>query len=217
MPKCSFQYQAGDGQFTERTISDWSTSSPDFIDAHCELRKEQRTFNLKKMAHLVDLETGEVIADPWSFFGLTSTSAEANGRQSLDVLTWEALPAIRALKFFIITTRGFSKRERLKLVLFVEEVCNVSNYSKGELEEWLQNIWCANVHDYSSGKTKEYAELLQTVPTKLMPRCQAYALSIARGSGRKETDPFWLLRIESEFSKTPHVPAPPLRRDDGED
>ena len=131
MPKCTFQYQAGDGQFTERAIRDWSPSSlPDLIDAYCELRREQRTFNLKKMSHLVDLETGEIIADPWFYFGLTSNSGE--GRQSLDALTWEALPAIRALKFFIITTRGLSKRERLKLVQFVEEVCNVSHYSKEE-------------------------------------------------------------------------------------
>jgi hypothetical protein len=131
MPKCTFQYQAGDGQFTERAIRDWSPSSlPDSIDAYCELRREQRTFNLKKMSHLVDLETGEIIADPWFYFGLTSNSGEGKGRQSLDALTWEALPAIRALKFFIITTRGLSKRERLKLVQFVEEVCNVSPIRK---------------------------------------------------------------------------------------
>ena len=218
MRRCTFQYQASDGQFTERTISDWVPSSwPDSIDAFCELRRESRSFNLRKMSRLVDLETGEVIADPWAYFGFAQipSHSQPSGaeRQSLDSLTWEALPAIKALKFFTITTRDFSKRERLRLVQFVEEVCNVSSYSKEEIGEWLQKMWCANVYDYRDGKTEEYGGLLRTIPANLMARCHDYALWIARGSGRKELDPFWAKRVESEFSKTPHVLKPELPRE----
>lgn len=166
------------------------------------------------MSHLVDLETGEMIADPWAFFGISQQSEGDTERQSLDTLTWEALPAIKALKFFTITTRDLSKRERSKMVQFVEEVCKVSAYTKEEIGEWLQKLWCANVYDYRDGRTEEYAGLLRSIPANLIARCQDYALWIAKGSGRKQLDPHWIQRIECEFSMTPHVVEPQLREEE---
>jgi hypothetical protein len=213
--RCKFTHQKSDGEFSERTISNWKPSPwPDSIDAFCEERNEDRSFNLKRMTRLVDLATGEVISDPWTYFGAAQGVEGSNERKNLDILTWEALPAIKALKFFTITTRDFSKRERLKVVQFVEEVCRVSAYSKEEIGEWLQKLWCANLYDYADGKTEEYEALLRAVPASLMARCQDYALWIARGSGRKQPDSFWLLRIDSEFSRSPHALPPKPRQVD---
>jgi hypothetical protein len=206
MRRCTFRYQGSDGQFSDRAVANWTPSGwPGSIDAFCELRKEARSFNIQKMSDVVDADTGEVITDPWTYFGL---SAARDQEQSMDALTWEALPAIKALKFFTITTRGFSKRERLRVLQFVDEVCNVSAYSKNEKEAWLQSIWCADVYGYRAGKTDEYSGLLKSIPAKYLPRCQEYAFWIAMGSGRKELNPFWGQRIISEFSDNPTVLQP---------
>jgi len=157
------------------------------------------------MSNIVDAETGEVIANPWTYFGLP----EARGQnQDMNALTWEALPAIKALKFFTISTRGFSKREMLRVLQFVEEVCDVSTFPKEEKEEWLQKLWTANVYAYRDGDKSEYEGLLKSIPAKFLPRCQEYALWISGGSGRKVRNPFWKQRIMSEFSANPIVLEP---------
>lgn len=206
MKGCTFRYQGSDGQFTERAISNFVPSGwPGSIDAFCELRQEERSFNIQKMSDVVDAETGEVITDPWTYFGLSTSQ-----QQDMDALTWEALPAIKALKFFTISTRGFSKRERLRVLQFVEEVCDVSAFSKEEKEAWLQKLWTADVYGYRDGNKNEYEGLLKSIPVKFLPRCQEYALWIAGGSGRKELNPFWEQRIISEFSDNPVVLQPEL-------
>ncbi len=203
MARCTFQYVSGDGESTERTIKDWIPSTlPDSIDAYCELRKEQRTFNLKRMVGLVDLETGEVVANPWVYFGTDQRA------QTLDAATWQALPAIKAIKFFTLTTRGFCKRERDHLVRFIKEVCSVSIFPDTQLDDWLHDLWCANIYDYKAGQTEEYANLLLAIPANFMPRCQQCVFQIAKGSGRKEIPQFWLKRIEIEFSRNPRVVDP---------
>ena len=209
MRRCTFRYQGSDGQFTDRAISNFAPSGwPGSIDAFCELRQEDRSFNIQKMSDLVDTETGEVITDPWTYFGLSKGISQ---QQDMDALTWEALPAIKALKFFTISTRGFSNRERLHVLQFVEEVCDVSAFSKEEKEAWLQKLWTANVYAYRDGNKTEYEGLLKSIPVKFLPRCQEYALWIAKGSGRKKLKPFWEQRIASEFSANPVVlePEPP--------
>lgn len=209
MGRCTFQYQGSDGQFTKRAIANWTPSGwPGSIDAFCELRQEERSFNIQKMSDLVDAESGEVIADPWSYFGLIKGSGD---KPDIDALTWEALPAIKALKFFTLTTRGFSKRERQRVLQFMEEVSDLSTYSKEELEAWLQKLWTANVYGYRDGNKGEYEGLLRSIPVKFLPRCREYALWIAGGSGRKVRNPFWEQRIMSEFSDNPTVlePEPP--------
>jgi hypothetical protein len=209
MRRCTFRYQGSDGQFNERAIASFAPSNwPGSIDAFCELRQEKRSFNIQKMSHVVDGETGEVVTNPWAYFGLPEASDQ---KQNIDAQTWEALPAIKALKFFTLTTRGFSKREMLRVLQFAEEVCDLSAFTKEELEIWLQKLWTANVYGYRDGNKSEYDGLLRSIPTKLLPRCQEYALWIAKGSGRKKLKPFWEQRIASEFSANPVVlePEPP--------
>lgn len=209
MRRCTFRYQGSDGHFTERAITNWTPSDWHCsVDAFCELRQEERSFNIQKMSDLVDAETGEVITDPWSYFGLRNETGE---KRDIDALTWAALPAIKALKFFTLTTRGFSKRERLRVLQFMEEVSDLSAFSKEELEAWLQKLWTANVYGYRDGNKGEYEGLLRSIPAKFLPRCREYALWIAGGSGRKVRNPIWEQRIMSEFSENPIVsePEPP--------
>jgi hypothetical protein len=205
--RCTFRYQSSDGQFTDRVVANWVPSTwPGSIEGFCELRQEERSFKIQKMSDLMDAETEEVITDPWSYFGLRKG---AEKKQDMDTLTWEALPAIKALKFFTLTTRGFSKRERLRVLQFAEELCDLSAFSKEDLEAWLQKLWTASVYD---GNTGEYEGLLGSIPNKFLPRCREYALWIASGSGRKILNPFWEQRALSEFSENPFVlePEPPF-------
>lgn len=222
MKRCVFLYQTSDGRFAERAILEWAPSAwPDAIEAYCELRQEQRTFKIRQMSQIVDSETGEVIANPWLYFGLaevpnasqfpsaTVEEKKDSNHESLDSRAWEALPAIRALKFFALSTRmlagKYRRLERLRLVQFVTEVCDVESYSKEEIDAWLQKLWCADLRRYLDGDTSEYESLLRGIPAKLLARCRDYALWIARGSGRKALNPEWAQRAESEFSENPYV------------
>lgn len=214
MKRCQFRYQSSDGELTERTIGEWQAGGVQgSIEAYCELRGEVRTFTLQRMSCLIDLSTGEIISDPWEFFGVPKNVSFDAERRSIDVLTWEALPAIKALKFFTLTTRGFRKRERERVLKFAQEVCDLSAYSSDEISAWLQGLWCGAIYEYARGATDEYKNLLDTIPPHLVDRCRDYALWIAKGSGRKEPERHWMDRIASEFSRSPRVVTPQLGQD----
>lgn len=207
--RCKIKYQASDGTTSERAISDWHPSVyPGSVDAFCELRGDRRSFNVKRMTEVIDLAAGEVISDPWAFFGIAEVKNVDHERTSLDRLTWEVLPAIKSLKFFAITTRAFRKRERLKVTRFVQEVCDTSAFSLEDVEAWVEKLWCANMHDYYEGNSREYASLLMSIPPLLLDRCQEYAYWIARGSGRKPLTPHCIERLQSEFSSPAKVIKP---------
>jgi hypothetical protein len=128
----------------------------------------------------------------------------------MDALTWTAISAIRALKFFSLSTRGFRQRERELLFMFVQEVADLSLYSKEEVNEWIYKLWCGDLYRYRDGDVVEYTETLRNISESMMDRCRDYALRIAGGSGRKPIDPNWLERIEFEFCPEPSV-RPPIK------
>jgi hypothetical protein len=152
----------------------------------------------------VEPDTGEAI-NPWKLVG---TATLPDGRETLESLTWLILPAIKALKFFTLTTRGFRQRERDRVVQFVQEIADVHSYSKEEISEWVYKLWCGDLYAYGNGDTSEYTETLCNIPDSLLSRCREYALFIAKGSGRKPVEPSWLERIEGEFRKNPNVKKP---------
>lgn len=123
----------------------------------------------------------------------------------IESLLWQVLPAIKALKFFTLSTRGFRQRERDRVTQFVQEVADLRAYSKEEIGEWVYKLWCGDLYTYRDGDTTEYTETLQNIPSALLNRCRDYALLIARGSGRKPVDPIWVERIETEFNPAPQV------------
>lgn len=201
MTEFLIKYRGGSGETTERRISDLRLESEDTYDAFCHLRKARRPVRMDRIVHAVNPDTGEVL-NP---YGLLPHSAPP----TLDAAVWRALPAIRALKFFSLSTRGFAKRERQRLADFVREVADVTAYSKEELEEWLYKLWCGDLYAYRDGDTGEYAETLKAIPRELLPRCREYAVLIARGSGRKAAGPIWMERIAAEFCEMPEVQKPP--------
>ena len=203
MTEILIKYRDGSGDATERRISDLRLESETTIDAFCHLRNARRPFRIDRIVHAVNPDTGEVL-NPHQLLG----SSPQGGRETLESLTWRVMPAIKALKFFTLSTRGFAKRERERVVQFLQEVTDLSAYSKEEIGDWVYKLWCGNLYAYQDGDTTEYTETLRNMPSGLLDRCRDYALLIARGSGRKPVDPAWLERIESEFSDNPIVKKP---------
>lgn len=204
------KYRDGSGEITERRISDLRLESATTIDAYCHLRQARRPFRIDRIVHAVDPDTGEVI-NPWKLVG---TATLPDGRETLESLTWRVIPAIKALKFFTLTTRGFRKRERDRVVQFVQEIADVSSYSKDEISEWVYKLWCGDLYAYGNGDTSEYTETLRNIPASLLNQCRDYALLIAKGSGRRPIEPSWIERIENEFRKTPNVKMPEKTQND---
>lgn len=198
------KYQDGAGAVTERRISDIHSKSDAAIEAFCHLRSARRTFNIDNIVSAINPTTGDAV-DPWKL--IENNSATGN-RESLEVLTWKATPAIKALKIFTLTTRGFSKRERGRLIQFIKEISDATSYSEDEINEWVRNLLCTELYSYRSGETAEYTELLRSIEPTMLKRCREYALVISRGSGRKPIDPSWIERIENEFSNDPYVKKP---------
>jgi hypothetical protein len=196
MAKVHIKYRDSSGDISDRQISDFRSESATTIDAFCHLQNARRPFRLDRIIRATNLDTGELL-NPYQLLGSMGCS------ETLESLTWRVIPAVKALKFFTLSTRGFAMRERGHVVQFIQEVANVSAYSKEEIEDWVYKLWCGDLFAYREGDTKEYTEILKSIPSELLDRCQIYALLIARGSGRKPTDPNWLERIESEFSQNP--------------
>lgn len=207
MSEFLIKYRDGSGEVTERRISDLRLESAGNYDAFCHLRKARRPFRMDRIVHAVNPDTGEIL-NPYSLLPNSDSS-------TLEALTWRALPAIKALKFFTLSTRGFAKREKERVADFVREVADVARYTKEELEEWLYKLWCGDLYAYRDGDTTEYTETLKAIPREFLPRCRDYALLIARGSGRNPVDPAWVERTETEFCNVPNVKKPQKSENEG--
>lgn len=203
MTEYLIKYRDGSGEVTERLISDLRLENAKTYDAYCHMRKARRPFRMDRIIHSVNSETGELL-NPYLLLPNTNSF-------SLESVTWRALPAIKAVKFFTLSTRGFGKRERERVVAFVREVADVNVYKTEELEGWLYKLWCGNLDLYKAGDTTEYTETLKAVPREMLARCRDYALFIARGSGRNPINTAWKERVDTEFCEIPNVKKPDLR------
>lgn len=195
------KYQDGSGQITEREISDLRKENDANIDAFCHTRKQRRSFNLDRIMHAVATDTGELL-NPYQLVPLMRDP------ESLDSLTWKIRQAIKSLKFFSLTTRGFAKRERKHVNAFVKSLVDTSPHSDEEVSEWIYKLWCADLYQYRDGDVDEYKGLLEQIPHSLLNQCRDYAEKIVAGSGRKPENPDWLQRIDEEFSPHPVVRKP---------
>lgn len=70
MAKLLIRYTDGEGNTSERRISDIEPEEPGYIGAFCHERQEGRTFKISRIASAVDAETGEVIKDLYSYLGI---------------------------------------------------------------------------------------------------------------------------------------------------
>lgn len=199
-------YQDGTGTVTEREISDLRKEADKTIDAFCHLRNDRRIFNLDRIIRSVAVDTGEQL-NPYQLVPLMRDP------DSLDSLTWRVRPAIKALKFFSLTTRGFSKRERQHLNKFVKELVALPQ-SDEEISDWVYDLWCADLYQYREGGVEEYKGLLEHIPNSLLEACRAYATKIVGGSASKPENSGWLERIDDEFKIHPVVRKPVRLNDD---
>lgn len=65
-------YRSEDDELTERVISSEVPQPPNAVEAFCHLRNGERTFVLSRIENAVDIETGEVISDIWTHYGIPS-------------------------------------------------------------------------------------------------------------------------------------------------
>jgi hypothetical protein len=196
MAELTIQYQDSGGAVTQRRISDYRAEGTDAIDAFCHERNARRTFKLASILSAADASTGEAVLNVWRHFGLATAP---DGRERVVSLLAEVLPAVKALKFFAMSSRGFGKKERTRLLQFVQQLVDLRTYSELELEEWLQRLWCGDVVAFRNGARGEYEQLLRAVPSSLRLPCRHTALAIAAGSRRLPIAPELTRRIEAEF------------------
>ncbi len=178
MAELLIKYRDSNGTTEQRRISDVRPESATTIDAFCHLRQARRTFKIDRIVQAVDPETGEVV-NPWT---LIANGRTADNRESLESMTWRVLPAVKALKFFTLTTRGFRQRERDRVVQFVQEVADVTSYSKDEVSAWVYKLWCGDIYAYRHGEIAEYIELLRNIPPALLGRCRTMRYSSHEGA-----------------------------------
>ena len=103
MSEFLIKYRDGNGDVTDRRISDLRSESAGTYDAFCALRKARRPFRMDRIIHAVSLDTGEIL-NPYCLLPNADLF-------SLEALTWRVVPAIKALKFFALSIRRISKRE----------------------------------------------------------------------------------------------------------
>jgi hypothetical protein len=204
MSELILKYQEASGAVTERRISSIEIEDAQTINAFCHLRNGRRSFKINRIMNLVDPSSGEII-NPYGQFILLK-----NEPLSIDYLTWPMISAIKALKFFSLTTRGFKQRERDRVTKFVQEISNTAPHTPEELSEWVYKLWCGDIYRFRDGDTLEYTETLRNIPASVLDRCRDYAMHIASGSGRKPIEPEWQERIDTEFSSDPVV-KPPIK------
>ncbi len=159
MAEILIKYRDGSGGVTERRISDLRLESTSTIDAFCHLRNARRPFRMDRIVHAINPDTGEVL-NPYQ---LVSRPPQGD-RETLDSITWQVMPAIKALKFFTLSTHGFAKRERERVIRFLQEVADTSAYSGEEIGEWVYKLWCGDLYAYRDGDTTEYTETLRSRP-----------------------------------------------------
>jgi predicted DNA-binding transcriptional regulator YafY len=109
MRRILIKYRSGDGSLSTRSISDWSPDGEDSIEALCHLRGERRTFKLMSIFSAIDEESGELLTNLWRSFNLDRAR---DGRERLVAFFGEKVIAIKVLKFYAKSTRGFAKRQR---------------------------------------------------------------------------------------------------------
>lgn len=70
MAELLIRYTDGEGNTSERRISDIEPEEPGYIGAFCHERQEGRTFKISRIVSAVDAETGEVIENLYAFLGI---------------------------------------------------------------------------------------------------------------------------------------------------
>lgn len=206
MTRIVLNYFASDGSVSTRTITDWIPNGEGAIEAYCQLRKERRTFKIMNMLSVVDEQSGEQQKNLWRTFGLERSS---DGREKIEAILGERLMAIRVLKFYSISTRGFAKRERDHLLNYALQGITSIGYSREDVDSWLQSLWAGDVNAYAAGDDAEYKLMLSFLPSIQVPGVRITAELIARGSGRRALSPDAAERIARDFAVTRTQEAPP--------
>lgn len=187
-PLIIIRYKDSEGNITERKISNIRVEDGYKIVAFCYIRDEYRTFRIANILEIIDPETGNVYKNPYKFFDIISES-------NIESLIYDILPAVRALKMFSKSIRGFSKRERMHIVNFIiNNNEDIKIFSKEIIDEWIHNKlyfkfeWDNSIYVYDFTETDTFPNLIQLIkeiPDELMSACHDTALKIAKGSGRR--------------------------------
>lgn len=195
--QATIDYRDGSGVDTHRTISAWTTSGESQITAHCHLRDAERPFNLPQMLHVVDDQTGEIVANPWDYFELPASLARATGGLR---------SALCALKYFSAAIRGLGKPQRVLVVGFMRQQLDLPETDEDLERFFYEHLWC-DLHSYTRGDLADYQRHLSAIPEGQLKACRDVAVRIAAGSGRKPIDPTALHHIESAFVARRAVPV----------
>ncbi len=190
-------YEDASGEVSTRELSDIELAGPLSINAYCHLRNARRSFSFSGIHQIIEIESGEVFSSPFIAF---QTQFGADGRELIISRLWDLLPAIRVLKFFSKINRGrFGKKETEFVIHFCRSRASLCEYSTEEMVEWLNGLWCGDVHAFLDGDESEYKKMLSQIPNDLRADCRFVAMQIARGSGRRDLDENVRRQLDTDF------------------
>jgi hypothetical protein len=150
--RIGFAYKDQFGQRTTRVVrlkrmdpSEYAT----FIHAFCELRGEDRTFQIDRILTLYDPVTGETLGDPDSFFGPYIDRALAEEERGLEksrfYAAWHVIEALRdELSILILIARAddrFVEREQEALLNYAARRAKELGLSLSDEESLVLLNW----------------------------------------------------------------------------
>jgi hypothetical protein len=197
MNQLLIHYRDGSGVVTKRIISNIIPANDDTIEAYCNLRGDIRAFKLINIIYASRSDTGELVSNIWKECGM---HIMPDGSERLISVIAEYLSAIKALKFFTLSLRGFAKREKAHIEKFIRELADTTRYSDEAIDDWLQKLWCGDIYAYRNGDVTDYEQLLSMIPANQKVACRSTAIAIASGSGRRVIEQKLIERINREFS-----------------
>lgn len=70
MAELLIRYKDGEGNITDRRISEIEPAEPGYVFALCHERSEGRTFKISRVVSAIDTATGEIVEDLYGFLGI---------------------------------------------------------------------------------------------------------------------------------------------------
>lgn len=140
-------YQDFRGQRTERVIDlrAFAPGPPGYIAGICALRGGYRTFKLERISQMVDVTTGEIIAQPLTWLQQRYDTAP---ERAWEQLLANDMPALRLLHFVGKADGQFTAKERDIVVDYCQRATQRTDITRQQLNNILRDLPATSITTY---------------------------------------------------------------------
>jgi len=158
---------------------------------------EQKELSASRVLLLADIGSGEM-QNPWDL--VENSGCLPNGERLLDALLWEALPAIKWLRFYAHTIDKTRKRHIRVISEAVAQLTPIREKDIDTIDTYISNIWFGDCRRYYSGDRSEYQLLLGAIRPRFRPTVRSCALRLLIGSRAQRPNESELSRLERDLA-----------------